>query len=191
MWAFWDLLKLFGKFCNCHWAHGKLGHHNLLCSVVCFQVVSGNVLLVSDGYVQAYKAVQFFLTTSPVVIGLAGAPGEEGVIRLSSAGQLSSSQLILDIPFRLRPCHTGFTQTPFMSRSSEVCRTYTYVLLYLPPLLLALSGPTCSLSEAGQLLFVVRAHKTQHEVEKPLARRLAWGWFRDDVYLASTVKVGV
>ena len=87
---------------------------------VCIQVVSGDVLLIHNGRILGFGEETTTIPSSPIMIGLAGRPGEEGKLRLSTSGQLEGNRLELIIPFRIKVCHTGYLETKLMTESQEV-----------------------------------------------------------------------
>lgn len=99
---------------------------NFICVISCepywylrgLQVKSGDALLIEGNEITPYTEPVLFCTSTHLQIGLLGKPGTRGTLSIIGAGQLSSRTLELVIPFRLRPCHVGFTETPEMMHNS-------------------------------------------------------------------------
>ncbi|XP_065178311.1 uncharacterized protein LOC135808985 [Sycon ciliatum] len=83
------------------------------------QIVKGSALLVYNGHVHSYLESLLYVPDSPVLLALAGPPGEEGELRITTTGQISTASLELIIPFRLRPCPLGFYETSFMKTATK------------------------------------------------------------------------
>eukprot|EP00117_Sycon_ciliatum_P041847 scpid15559/ scgid1604/ len=87
--------------------------------LVRLEVNTGPVLLIGNGRINEQTEVLMYCSMTPIIIGLAGKPGQTGTLKATVEGQITAASLMLIIPFRLRPCHFGFTQPYFMTHSTE------------------------------------------------------------------------
>ena len=104
-------------------SHIFIANFLLVSSLLLVQATNG--VLLRHGGVQYEAGANVYVGAFEVIeLALAGVPGTVGHLLVEVEGQIQAAQISLKIPFRLRPCHLGFDETPLMDNNVSFASTW-------------------------------------------------------------------